>query len=97
MIDSTDGPTQFANHQGFEISDSAEFYKLLQAISSIQNRSVDGKAQDGTTAIPTTTFAPSVVGGDSTWSDDTAVHRSSDESVASDEQRDVDDGKLLKL
>lgn len=90
VIESTDDPTP--NHQGYEISNIIEFYKVLQALSSTQNHTASGSMQnDNTTAVSAT----SVVANDSTWSENSTVTaRQSSEPLVLDNRRPVSEKEI---
>lgn len=95
-MESTDGPTEFANQQGLEISDSAEFYKIANEAISFQNRDVS-ITQDYTTM---TLFIRAAVSSDATWTEDTttvAAYKPSDKSPAPDNSRNTVAGETTKL
>ncbi|XP_012235930.1 uncharacterized protein [Linepithema humile] len=71
--ESTDSTMLYANNQGFEITDSAEFYKILKAFRSTKNSIVNNTKDDTTTAI----FTLSII-NNSTSSKDTTIYNSSD-------------------
>ncbi|XP_036143862.1 uncharacterized protein LOC114254917 [Monomorium pharaonis] len=68
VIESTDGSTLFANDQGSEITDSSEFYKILQTFYSTKSSAFHNVNNTATKA-----FASSAAGNDSTWNNDTTI------------------------
>jgi len=85
VVESTDNLTLFANDQGSEIPDSAQFYEIWRTFFLTENNTVNSTNYDTATA----TFVPSVVGNNSTWNDDTTLYNMSDKTFVLDDRRNV--------
>ncbi|XP_011859067.1 PREDICTED: uncharacterized protein LOC105556583 [Vollenhovia emeryi] len=77
----------FANDQGSEIPDSAQFFEILRTFYSTKDSAINSTNFN----IVTTTFTPSVVTNSSTWNDDTVTTLSniSDKTFVLDDRRNV--------
>lgn len=84
MTVSVNDTTPFADHQGLEVQDLAQFYKILQAISSTRERAVSGTQNDAAGSITAATLASPIVGDNPARSEDVAAatYNMSDESAA---------------
>lgn len=69
VIESTNGPALFADDQGSEIPDSAEFYNFIVKTFLTKNSTADSTGNDTATTI----FAPSVINNDTTWNQDVTI------------------------
>lgn len=69
VIENTDGPTLFADDQGSEIPNSAEFYNFIMK-TFLSKNSTTNRMGDNTA---TTIFTSSVIDNDTTWSKDAAI------------------------
>lgn len=89
MIESTDGPALFADDQGSEMPDSAEFYNFIVKTFLSKNSLTNSTEDDTATTIFTfsvnnndtawsedvaiTTFTPFVINNNTTWSEDATI------------------------
>jgi len=85
VVESTDNLTLFANDQGSEIPDSAQFYEIWRTFFLTENNTVNSTNYDTATA----TFVSSVVGNNSTWNDDITLYNMSDKTFVLDNRRNV--------
>lgn len=88
LIENTVGPTLFADDQGSEIPDSAEFYNLVKTLTNNKNNAANNTKRNDSVItissvisnntmwsedIATTIFTPSIVKNNTTWSEDAAM------------------------
>lgn len=69
VIESTDGPALFADDQGSEIPDSAEFYNFIVKTFLSKNNLTSSTGDDTATTI----FTSSIINNDTAWSEDAAM------------------------
>ncbi|KAL6428914.1 hypothetical protein ACFW04_008021 [Cataglyphis niger] len=70
VIESTDGPALFADDQGSEVPDSAEFYNFIVKTFLSKNNGLTNSTEDDTA---TTIFTLSVINNETAWSEDDAI------------------------
>lgn len=72
MIESTDGPALFADDQGSEMPNSAEFYNFIVKTFLSKNSGLTNSTEDDTaTTIFNSSF--SVINNDTAWSENVAI------------------------
>lgn len=80
MIENTDGPTLYADDQGSEIPNSAEFYNFIVKTFLSKNSTTNRMGDDTATSI----FTSSITNNDTSWSKDVAITISTPFAVNND-------------